>query len=163
MEKTRNEEGEPLDGMPKLSDRIVVADPFIVPAWNCAGSVWSSEILSRLQLEFKLSLARLIERRRLFGNRLKSVTRRKIEAAGKERDSQIQFWLKQIEDEKRAKTKETAKTISNDDWATPPETWATVWEEEPYQGYKDPKHFWDIKEKEAVVPPWPNPIRCSGY
>uniref|UniRef100_A0A1I7TJ92 PAP-associated domain-containing protein n=1 Tax=Caenorhabditis tropicalis TaxID=1561998 RepID=A0A1I7TJ92_9PELO len=52
LEKRRDEKGEPLDGLPKNNSLIVVEDPFLVPAFNCARNLLKDNIYDQIVEEF---------------------------------------------------------------------------------------------------------------
>uniref|UniRef100_A0A1I7TJ93 PAP-associated domain-containing protein n=1 Tax=Caenorhabditis tropicalis TaxID=1561998 RepID=A0A1I7TJ93_9PELO len=87
LEKRRDEEGDPLDGLPRNNLLIVVEDPFLVPAFNCARSLRQCDIYHRIVEEF-VEAEKTIREKSRFPSR-KSIGRVEVEKDGKSIDSKI--------------------------------------------------------------------------
>uniref|UniRef100_A0A1I7TJ90 PAP-associated domain-containing protein n=1 Tax=Caenorhabditis tropicalis TaxID=1561998 RepID=A0A1I7TJ90_9PELO len=141
LEKRRDENGEPLDGLPKNNSLIVVEDPFLVPAFNCARTLRQDDIYHRILEEF-VEAEKTIREKSRFPIQ-KSTERVKVENEGKLIDCRIT----EIED--------TLDDLSWDDLVL----LKRVIRARPGSFWGSPGSFWNVKLEEKQ---WPDIVRFQS-
>ncbi|EGT30688.1 hypothetical protein CAEBREN_25845 [Caenorhabditis brenneri] len=158
LEKKRDDQENPLEGLPDKNWCLVVEDPFLETPWNCGRTLQQMDTLERVQEEFRLAEEIIRQSHRLPFK--KSIQLLRIEAEGRAKDMEIEeveSFLRSLEISRQLE--ESGGIQDNwDNWSGEQKEWNPN-EEEPIMcpstriERQRPGSFWE--EKKTVYRPWP--------
>ncbi|CAL2043382.1 unnamed protein product [Caenorhabditis brenneri] len=158
LEKKRDDQGNPLEGLPDKNWHLVVEDPFLETPWNCGRTLQQSDTLERVQEEFRLAEETIRKFHRLPFK--KSIQLLRIVEEGKAKDMEIEeveSYLRSLEISRQLE--ESGGIQDNwDNWSGEEKEWnpdeeETVMRPSTRMERQRPGSFWE--EKKTVYRPWP--------